>query len=335
MVRDGDAPPQAPEPPLFESAPPKLSDPSGKDLLGEELALELVQRLLQPNTGNATLQVCRGLWMLTALTEEQTSKKLGRIDEELREDNRKTRARLDERLSVAGAAETAVRTMNEIEIAGFENSCNQQRQAVLGEIAWDFRRLLWIQQQFLTKLKIPGFRGPTVDARELEYQSRICSYLHSAFFLRHRIGESAHTTMMASQERRLIDMRDNPRPVFPNNRTTDNSPGMSPKLVGASPGQNNNNNNGHYPPPPPPMQLGSGVQQPGSAPPPPYSSHLQLPPPPPPPQMPPQPNYLQQQQGYGVQYPPQPPQQQQQHNMMMQSNYSQQQQQQQNPGYYR
>ena len=308
MIRDGDAPPQAPEPPLFDAAPPKLSDPSGKDLLGEELALQLVQRLLEPNTGNATLQVCRGLWMLTALTEDQTSKKLKRIDDELREDNKKIRARLDERLSVAGAAELAVRTMNEIEIAGFESSCNQQRQTILNEIAWDFRKLLWVQQQFLTKLKIPGFRGPTVDAGELEYQSRICSYLHSAFFLRQRIGDSAHTTMMESQEKRLIELKNNPVPSHSRSPKRGGTTSPVPMANGAHRG------NAHYP--------GAG---------PPYPAHLQLPPPPPPPQ----PGYLPQPpppQGYGMNvsgaqgatYPPPPP----------PPGYSQQQQQP-NPPYYR
>eukprot|EP00533_Pseudo-nitzschia_delicatissima_P010025 CAMPEP_0116103988 /NCGR_PEP_ID=MMETSP0327-20121206/14199_1 /TAXON_ID=44447 /ORGANISM="Pseudo-nitzschia delicatissima, Strain B596" /LENGTH=570 /DNA_ID=CAMNT_0003596177 /DNA_START=26 /DNA_END=1738 /DNA_ORIENTATION=- len=305
MIRDGDSPPQAPEPPLFEAAPPKLTDPSGKDLLGEELALELVQRLLDPTTGDAALQVCRGLWMLTALTEEQTSNKLKSFDDELREENKKIRARLDERLSVAGAAATAVMTMNEIEIAGFEKSCNERRQTILNEIAWDFRKLLWIQQQFLTKLKIPGFRGPTVDAGELQFQSRICSYLHSAFFLRHRIKEEAHTTMMKSQEKRLIELRNNPRSP---NRGQSTSPMMSGRSGGHSPVPMQTN--AMYPPPP---------QQP-------YPPHLQLPPPPP--------QFQQQPQGYG--YPPPPPQ-------MMPPGYTQQQQQQQqqppppppNPPYYR
>lgn len=363
MIRDGNAPPQAPEPPLFEAAPPKLSDPSGKDLLGEELALQLVQRLLEPNTGNTTLQVCRGLWMLTALTEDQTNKKLKRIDEELREDNKKIRARLDERLSVAGAAETAVRTMNEIEIAGFENSCNQQRQTVLNEIAWDFRKLLWVQQQFLTKLKIPGFRGPTVDASELDYQSRICSYLHSAFFLRQRIGESAHTTMMKSQEKRLIDLRDNPRPAFHgggsprssspvplHSRSPKGGGTISPMIVGGQRGRSPvpmtttaHMGTAHYS-----IPIGGGGTTSQQQPPPPYPPPLQLPPPPPPPQISVQPGYLQQQSqqlfarnvggGQGVPYPPPPPQQppQQSHNMMMPPGYSQQQQQGQlNPPYYR
>jgi tetratricopeptide (TPR) repeat protein len=224
MIRDGDSPPQAPEPPLFDATVAKLTDPSGKDLLGEDLALQLVQRLLEPNIGNVTLQVCRGLWMLTALKEDQSTKALGRLDEEVREEFKKIRARLDERLSVAGAAESAVRTMNESELHAFENSCNQQRRKALDEIAWDFRKLLWVQQQFLTKLKVPGFRGPTVDAMELQYQSRVCTYLHSAFFLRQRIGEKAHSTMMKSQEKRLIDLKENPRPVVPGVRSRSPSP---------------------------------------------------------------------------------------------------------------
>merc|ERR1712166_755673 len=41
MIRDGDSPPQAPEPPLFDATVAKLTDPSGKDLLGLDLALQL------------------------------------------------------------------------------------------------------------------------------------------------------------------------------------------------------------------------------------------------------------------------------------------------------
>ena len=337
MARDGDAPPQAPEPPLFEAAPPKLTDPSGKDFLGEELALELVQRLLEPNTGNAILEVCRGMWMLTALTEDQSSKKLKRIDDELREEYLKLRKQNDERLSVAGDAALAVRTVYEIELATFKNKCIQPRQSVLNEIAWDFRKLLWVQQQFLTKLKVPGFRGPTVDARELEYQSQICTYLHSAFFLRQRIGEAAHTTMMKSQEKRLIDLKNNPKLAVPGAiRSRSPSPvpphSRSPKRGGATSPMNRGGHspvpmaagahlgNTHYPIPQPPQ----------------YPPHLQLPPPPPPPPM--STNFSQQQAysmniagGQGMPYPPPPPQQQQ----MMPPGYSQQQQQQQNPPYYR
>lgn len=207
MARDGDQPPQAPEPPLFAAAPPKLSDPTGKDLLGEDLALRLVERLLEP-TGNVILQVCRGLWMLTGLKEERSHRKLQALDDGIKEGYHNLKHRLDERLSVSGAAEAAVRTMNETERRAYENDCNQRRQALLNKIAWEFRQLLWTQQQFLTKLKIPGFAGPTVDASEVEYQARVCSYLHSAFFLRQRIGDDAHMKMLQSQKVRLLKLQE-------------------------------------------------------------------------------------------------------------------------------
>ena len=203
MVRDGDSPPQPPEPPLFSAAPPKLSDPSGKDLLGEELALQLVDRLLEPS-GTVALKVCQGLWMLTAIKEEQSEKAIERIDESIKEEWDKLQSRLAERLSVAGAAaQQAVLTINDTERHSFQANCNQQRQNVLSSAAWEFRHLLWVQQTLLTKLSIPKFNGTTVDAMELEYQARVCSYLHSAFFLRQRVGEQAHSSMLKSQQEKL------------------------------------------------------------------------------------------------------------------------------------
>ena len=202
MVRDGNAPPQPPEPPLFLAAPPKLSDPTGKDLLGEESALLVIQRLLEPS-GSIVLEVCRAMWMLTAIKEQQSKKALTRFDETVQSEYEKLNAKLDERLSVAGAAEAAVRQMNETERHSFQSNCNQQRQNVLSGIAWEFRQLLWIQQQLLSKLKVPGFDGTTVDASALEFQARVCSYLHSAFYLRQRVGENAHVQMMKSQGERL------------------------------------------------------------------------------------------------------------------------------------
>eukprot|EP00980_Cylindrotheca_fusiformis_P008150 scaffold1727_cov133-Cylindrotheca_fusiformis.AAC.53 len=201
LVRDGTAAPQPP-PPLFACSPPKLSDPTGKDLLGVELALELIQTLLKPK-GSAILQVCRGLWMLHGLKVHQSQKALSRLDETILTESRTLKQRLDERLSVSGAAEAAVRQMNESERQSFEDNCNQQRQALLSSIAWEQRHILWCQQQLLTKLQIPGFEGTTVDSSELKFQTRICSYLHSAFFLQQRIGEKAYQTMLKSQKERL------------------------------------------------------------------------------------------------------------------------------------
>ena len=278
MVRDGDAPPQPPEPPLFVAAPPKLSDPTGKDLLGEELALAMIQRLLEPS-GSVLLEVCRALWTLTALNEQKSKKALERFDETVSKELVKLNARLDERLSVAGAAEAAVRQMNNTERQSFQVNCNQQRQHVMSGIAWDFRQLLWVQQQLLSKLNVPGFDGTTVEASALEFQARVCSYLHSAFYLRQRIGAQTHATMLKSQAERLkIQAQQAP----PKKKPSRFSPPRPPQYM---------------PPPPPQQQQGYMQQQQQQQPPPGYyppqqpqqQSMMYLPPPP----MPHQSNYYQ------------------------------------------
>jgi tetratricopeptide (TPR) repeat protein len=233
MVRDGDGQPQAPEVALFEAAPPKLSDPTGKDLLGEELALQLVQRILGA-TGSVILQTCRGLWMMKALTERVWHKRLNDLDETIKEELETLQQRLDERLSVAGKAEAAVRLVNDGERRAFQENCNTQRQKLLNDMAWDFRRLLWVQQQFLTKLKIPGFHGTSVDGAELWYQARICSYLHSAFFLRQRIGEEAHVKMLKSQESRLKQLIEDQPMMVATGGTGNRMTGSSPKFSSTS-----------------------------------------------------------------------------------------------------
>ena len=260
MVRDGDQPPQPPLS-LFQAAPPKLSDPTGKDLLGEDLALGLVRRLLQPD-GAVVLQIARGLWMLTAIKQHESQKTLQKLDDTVREEWKKLEARLDERLSVAGAAEAAVRTMNETEQQAFQANCNQQRVTVVSGIAWDFRVLLWQQQQFFSKLKIPGLERITVDEAELEYQARVCSYLHSAFFLRQRIGEKAHVSMLKSQQERLQQLVEEatangggePR-VFP--PASSSTLRQQPPQYHSAPPQYA----GIPPPPPPPPISGYGYQQ--------------------------------------------------------------------------
>jgi len=206
MVRDGNSPPQPPDPPLFSTSPPKLDDPTGKDLLGAELALLVIRRLLQ-RSGAVALEVCRGMWYLTAAKHKQADLALQRVDKHIKSEIGKLEARLAERLSgaiFAGAAEVAIRQMNEGERQAFRANCNQQRQEVLNNSAWEFRRLLWLQQQMLTKLSIPGFDGPTLDNSSLDMQCRVCAYLHSAFYLRKRIGEKLHAKTLKSQEERLL-----------------------------------------------------------------------------------------------------------------------------------
>lgn len=219
LVRDGDAPPQPPLA-LFEAAPPKLSDPTGKDLLGEDLALAVVTRLLEPS-GGVALQVCRGLWMWTLLQEQQSQRLGKRKDESIMEEYRQLQARLDERLSVAGAAEAAVRTMNQQELHAFHIKAQQERRELWNKLAWEARQLQWACQLVLNKLRIPSFvqdmtstnnnvttanttfHGTTTDDYQVQQQARVCSYLHSAFFLRKRIGDKAHHTMLKSQQERL------------------------------------------------------------------------------------------------------------------------------------
>jgi hypothetical protein len=256
MVRDGDSLPQPPEPPLFGPTPPKLSDPSAKDILGEELAYKLMLCLLKPS-GAALLQVCRALWTMTALMEEHAVKSMDRMDASLVEEYDKLEATLDTRLAVAGAARSAVVQMNDKERDSFQQACQQQRLAHSTKLAWEYRQLLCVQQQLLTHMNVPGFDGPTVDAAALDLQARICSFLHSAFYLRNRIGEDPHRAMLKSQSERLKKLLDDPkRAVSP----------IPPSLLQQLPSTINNNyppllasgypqqqGGGYAPPPPPPL----------------------------------------------------------------------------------
>ena len=277
MVRDGDSPPQPPEPPLFGPTPPKLSDPTGKDILGEELALSLMQCLLKPS-GTAVLQACRALWTMTALQEQEATQAMDRLDQSLVAEHEKLEATLDSRLAVAGAAHSAVVQMNDKDRQNFTQQCQQQRSATWTEAAWQYRQLLCVQQTLLTHMSVPGFDGPTVDAAALDLQSRICSFLHSAFYLRNRIGEDTHRSMLKSQSLRLKKIVDDPnRSVSPVPHSQPSYPGAPPPLP---PG-----GYGLPPPPPPPPMMGMPPQQPymaypGQPPPPPGVAYGQPPPPP-------------------------------------------------------
>lgn len=254
-VRDGDAPPAFPDQ-LFSPSPPKLSDPTGKDLLGEELALALMDRLLkkddQDKSGTVLLEVCRGCWMLTALKEKEASKSIGELDKAMMTEMDTMESTLDARLSVAGAFASAIQQMNENERNTFQQSCYQRRQELLTSLAWEFRRLLCLQQLTLTKLQVPGFEGPSVDTAVLDRHTRICSYLHSAFYLRQRIGEGAHEKMLQSQAERLLKEAES--------APTDAALPLPPPPPPAY-STDTNVRYGYAPPPPPPQQ-GFMPQQP-------------------------------------------------------------------------
>lgn len=82
FVRDGDSQPTPPQS-LFSASPPKLTDPTGKDILGKKLALAVITRLLKGEEGTILLEVCRGLWMLTAVQEREATKIIERLDQSI------------------------------------------------------------------------------------------------------------------------------------------------------------------------------------------------------------------------------------------------------------
>ena len=87
FARDGSDPPSRPEPPLFTPSPPKFSDATGREVLGDELALKLIQMLLKKDesdqSGNILLDVCRACWMMTALKEKEAAKAIETLDNKM------------------------------------------------------------------------------------------------------------------------------------------------------------------------------------------------------------------------------------------------------------
>jgi hypothetical protein len=195
-------------------------------------------------------------------------------------DHESLEASHDARLAVAGAASAAVQFMNDNERKGFEESCSQRRQAVLSEYAWEFRNLLCVQQTILSKLGVPGFDEPTVNAHTLEFQSNVCSLLHTAFFLRKNLGEERHNKMLESQRDRLEKDRNSRSPV-PGGRSPPGSPvppgGLPPRVMSPIPPGGMPPSYGGFGVPPPPLY---GYPPNHRGPPPPPPGHYGGPPPP-------------------------------------------------------
>jgi hypothetical protein len=87
-ARDGGSHPSPPEPPLFTAAPPKLGDPSGKDLVGNEAALQILKMMVAKTAdgkclGSALLDLCEACWMMMALKEEEVTKSHTSLEEKL------------------------------------------------------------------------------------------------------------------------------------------------------------------------------------------------------------------------------------------------------------
>lgn len=210
LVKDGDSHP-LPPPPLFQSSPPKLNDMSGRDLVGTEAALQLVCMQLKHSdddmNGSIVLEICRGCWALYYLLNTKANTALSRLDLQMTQELEALDSNLTVRHSVAigTPAEAAVKQTNEMERAEFIHQCNIRRHMVLDQNAWDFRYLLATQQQILTKAKVPHFNGISVDYNVITSQARVCSVLHSAFYVRNKVGEEMHVKPLKKIQETLMD----------------------------------------------------------------------------------------------------------------------------------
>ncbi|KAL3768270.1 hypothetical protein ACHAWO_012380 [Cyclotella atomus] len=224
-ARDGGSHPTPPEPPLFSAAPPKLGDPSGKDLVGNEAALQILKMMVAKTAdgkslGSALLDFSEACWMMTALKEEEVTKSHMILEEKLVADLEALEANLEARASVAGAALSAVQQANEHERNQFRTQAAAQREQLNSSSAWEMRKLLHSQQILLSSVKLPGFNGPTVDSASIAYQAKVCSVMHSAFYLRARVGEASHVKMLTKQIENLqaiisTAVKIEPVPQFP------------------------------------------------------------------------------------------------------------------------
>jgi hypothetical protein len=144
--------------------------------------------------------------MIHGLFEQSQYDTFNAMDTKFQNESDRLESELEARLSVAGTGMAhAVSAMNERERTIFHHQANQQRQQLVNQSAWAFRQLLYLQQVVLCKLDVPGFEdGPTVDAESLLLQSYICQYIHSAFYIRHRMGSEPHESMLRSQLKKLL-----------------------------------------------------------------------------------------------------------------------------------
>ncbi len=174
-------------------------------MIGIDLAVKIVQRLLSPS-GGIVLEISRALWMIHGFFEKSQYDSFYNFDTKLQTEHERLESELEARLSVAGTGMSeAVAMMNDRERTIFHHQANQQRQQLVNQSAWAFRKLLYLQQVVLCKLDVPGFEeGPTVDAESLLLQSYVCQYIHSAFNIRNRMGSEPHESMLRSQLKKLL-----------------------------------------------------------------------------------------------------------------------------------
>lgn len=245
MLRDGHGPPTVPST-LFQARPPKLGDPTGKDMLGAQHALALNKRMLEPS-GGLLLQVCRGLWTLHGMTEQHAWERLESLDKTLTKRYSDLQTTLQERLAVAGPALQAVQQLNQRDEENCILTSQQERQTLLSTIAWEFRTSLCTIQTLLCQLKVPGFEGgPTIDDYMLQKQASVCAILQSAFFVREKLPNAqGHIAMLAKHGKELDQ-------EILNQQEVQELPPPPPT----------NNSFQQYPPPPPPPPQVYGQPQP-------------------------------------------------------------------------
>lgn len=226
------------------------------------------------------MDTCRALWALQAMKEKKTAQSIDSFDTAMKEELRKLEASLEARLAVVADEQikVGVSTMNELQRRAFQSTCSQQRQNLLTAIAWEFRQLLAVQQLVLTKLQVPTFDGPTVDPNLLELQARVCSYLHSAFYLRNRVGEEPHVNMLKGHikalQRELDASVTNPPISLPYGGMPSSQTVQVPQYPLAMYADYSQQQQ-PSPPPPPPQLVNMAPHYPGLV------GHGQLPPPPP------------------------------------------------------
>jgi hypothetical protein len=198
-------------------------------MIGVDLAIKVVQRLLSPS-GGVVLEGCRALWMFQGLYEKSNYETFQNMYTKFNTDHERLEIELEARLSVAatGMADTVV-LMNDRERQIFQHQARQQQQQIVNQSAWSFRQLLYLQQVVLSKLDVPGFEdGATVDVESLQLQSYVCQYLHSAFYIRNRMGSEPHESMLRSQLKKLLREQDQ------QHQTGSNSPKIESQSIRTS-----------------------------------------------------------------------------------------------------
>jgi len=132
---------------------------------------------------------------------------MANLDDTLVEELRSLEDRMANKLSATNESSEVMKALNAKDKEDFHAKATRQRQDVVTDAAWKLRSVLATQQLVLTKLRIPGFNGKTIDAVTIQRQSRVCAYLHSAFYLRSRVKEGPHRKMLLGHLKTLKEAK--------------------------------------------------------------------------------------------------------------------------------